>query len=114
MGKNGPSSPFLLTSTLGPKPHSAHSDTQLIVSTLTPSPAAISLNKAKVFLDPDFEHVGPVHTTIVLPLSRGSAASDVTREERNCDEFEGMKPLVEAGQISKNMDSVAFMARDIS
>ena len=54
--------PFRVLRHFGPIPHSAHSETQLMDSTVTPSGASSS-NIFKARFPPFFPHVGPVQTT---------------------------------------------------
>jgi len=48
-----------------------------MVSTVTPNAGANSSNIGRAFLPPVLLHVGPIHTTTVLPLSSGSACNCV-------------------------------------
>ena len=76
MGGNRPENPLGVTSTFGPSPHSAHSDTHFMVSTVTPISSASSLKYPRAFFPPFCVQVGPVQTTTLEPSSRAVGASN--------------------------------------
>ena len=88
MGGNRPENPLGVTSTFGPSPHSAHSDTHFMVSTVTPISSASSLKYPRAFFPPFCVQVGPVQTTTLEPSSRAVGASNswvvVARESAVC------------------------------
>ena len=76
IGGNRPENPLGVTSTLGPSPHSAHSDTHFMVSTVTPMSSASSLKYPRAFFPPFCVQVGPVQTTTLDPSSKAVGASE--------------------------------------
>ena len=90
-----------LISKLGPKAHSAHSETHLIVSTsMLRFPWSIkSFNIANVFLLPRWEHVGPVQTTTVEP-SANVLSVRVTEFDTGGDVVVVVVVVVEASSLS--------------